>query len=273
VAVTEPKILEGRRPAQEVASALAARVRALGRAPRLAIVRLGEDPRSAAYIRRKQKFGAEIGVEVTLLTLPESSSQQELEAAVSRAGHDSENDGVLLQLPAAELNGYAAAALVPAEKDVDGLVPGSAFQSATALAVLRLLEAHGVAIAGRRVAVVGQSRLVGAPFSALARVAGANVSTADISTADLGAVTRAAEIVVSAVGKPGLLAPGMLAPDATVIDVGTTPGPDGALLGDLSPEAASAVAAYSPVPGGVGPMTVAALFANLLQAAERRAVV
>lgn len=256
-----------------MAASLAERARALGRAPRLAIVRVGEDPRSAAYIRRKQKFGAEIGAEVTLETLPESASQGELEAAVSRAGKDLGNDGVLLQLPVAALDGYAAAALVPAEKDVDGLAPGSGFESATALAILRLLEAHGVAIAGRRVAVVGQSRLVGAPFSSLARAAGASVSTADISTSDLGAVTRAAEIVVSAVGKPGLLAPGMLAPGATVIDVGTTPGPDGSLLGDLSPEAASAVAAYSPVPGGVGPMTVAALFANLLEAAEKRAVV
>jgi methylenetetrahydrofolate dehydrogenase (NADP+)/methenyltetrahydrofolate cyclohydrolase len=266
--VSEPKILDGRAPAATVAAALAARVRALGRAPRLAIIRVGEDPRSAAYIRRKQKFGAEIGAEVTLETLPGSASQAELEAAVSRAGKDLGNDGVILQLPAGALDGYAAAALVPAAKDVDGLAPGSPFVPATARAVADLIGFYALPVVGVRAAVVGQSRLVGLPVAALLRRLGASVDVADESTADLGAVTRPASLVVSAAGKPGLLAADLLAPGATVIDVGTTPGPDGRLRGDLDPAACPALDAYSPVPGGVGPVTVAALFANLLDAAE-----
>lgn len=269
--MSEPKILDGRAVANRIRDDLAARVRALGRAPRLAIVRVGEDPRSAVYIRRKQKFGAEIGAEVTLETLPEPSSQAALEAAVSRAAADSENDGILLQLPAGSLDGYAAADLVPPEKDVDGLGARSRFGAATALAALALLEAYGVKVEGRRLAVVGQSRLVGVPLAALARRAGAAVSVADVSTADLGAVTRPAEIVVSAVGKPGLISADLLSPGAAVVDVGTTPGPDGTLLGDLDPSARTVCGAYSPVPGGVGPVTVATLLANLVSAAERRA--
>lgn len=267
--MNEPKILDGRAVASQVGAALAVRVRALGRAPRLAIIRVGEDPRSAAYIRRKQKFGAEIGAEVTLETLPVTATQAELEAAVARAGALPENDGVLLQLPPLALDGYAAAELVPPQKDVDGLVPGSPFVSATALAVAELLSAHGIELAGERVAVVGQSRIVGLPFAALARERGAAVSTADEFTVDLGAVTRAAEIVVVAVGKPGLITAGHLASGAIVVDVGTTPGLDGALLGDLDPAAYPNLSAYSPVPGGVGPVTVAMLFSNLLSAAER----
>ncbi len=271
MSVVTPKILEGRSVAARACAELAERVTALGRGPRLAIVRVGEDPRSAAYIERKQAFAGEIGAGVVLQTLPESASQAELEAAVIAAGADGANDGVILQLPAASLDGYAAAALVPPAKDVDGLAPGSPFVSATALAVAELLDAHGVDVAGKRLAVVGQSRLAGAPIAELMRGRGATVSTADDQTADLSAVTLPAEIVISAVGKPGLLTAAHLSPGATAIDVGTTAGPDGKLLGDLNLAARSALAAYSPVPGGVGPLTVAALFSNLLLAAERRA--
>jgi methylenetetrahydrofolate dehydrogenase (NADP+)/methenyltetrahydrofolate cyclohydrolase len=256
-----------------VAARLSARVQALPRAPRLAIIRVGEDPRSAAYIRRKRAFGEKIGAEVALETLPESTTQVELEAAVIRAGGDPENDGVLLQLPAGSLDGYAAAALVPLEKDVDGLAPGSPFPSATAAAVVELLNFYCIGLAARRVAVVGQSRLVGVPFAEMARAAGAQVSVADIATADLRAVTADAEVVVAAVGKPGLISADIVAAGATVIDVGTTLGPDGKLLGDLDPAAVSKLAAYSPVPGGVGPVTVASLLSNLLDAAERRRAV
>ncbi len=265
-----PQILEGRPVAARLCGELAERVDALGRAPRLAIVRVGEDPRSAAYISRKRAFGAEIGADVTLETLPDSTAQTELEAAVVAAGSDASNDGVILQLPTAGLDGYAAAALVPPAKDVDGLAPGSGFVSATALAAAELLAAYGIDVAGKRVAVVGQSRLAGAPIAELLRDRGALVSIADDQTTDLSAVTLPAEIVVSAVGEPGLLTAAHLSPGATVIDVGTTPGPDGKLLGDLNPAAYPILAAYSPVPGGVGPMTVAMLFSNLLSAAEAR---
>lgn len=259
--------------AARLCAELAERVAALGRAPRLAILRVGEDPRSAAYIRRKRAFGAEIGCDVTLETLPESTTQAALEAAVRAAGEDAANDGVILQLPAGSLDGYAAAALVPPEKDVDGLAPGTAFVSPIALAVGELLGAYGVDPAGQPVAVVGQSRLAGAPIAEFLRARGAPVSVADEATPDLAAVTRPAAIVVSAVGKPGLLTSAHLALGSVVIDVGTTPGPDGKLLGDLAPEARPNLAAYSPVPGGVGPLTVACLFANLLAAAERAVAV
>lgn len=265
-----PQILEGRPVAARVCGDLAERVDALGRSPRLAIIRVGEDPRSAAYIGRKQAFAEEIGAEVALQTLPESATQAELEVAVVAAGADDANDGVILQLPAANLDGYSAAALVPPGKDVDGLAPGSPFVSATALAVAELLDAHGVGVEGKRVAVVGQSRLAGAPIAELMRERGAIVSTADDQTVDLASVTLPAEIVVSAVGKPGLLTAAHLSPGATVIDVGTTAGSDGKLLGDLAASACPTLAAYSPVPGGVGPLTVAMLLSNLVLAAERR---
>jgi methylenetetrahydrofolate dehydrogenase (NADP+)/methenyltetrahydrofolate cyclohydrolase len=268
--VSETKILDGRGPAAVIRAELAARVRALGRAPKLAIVRVGEDPRSTAYIERKVAFGQEIGAEVAVVTLPSASGQSALEAATATAASDPSVDGVIVQLPAGELDGYGAAALLPPEKDVDGLVPGSAFTPATALAVARLLDAHGIALGGKRVAVVGQSRLVGKPFAALARERGATVSTADISTLDLATVTRPAEVVVVAVGKPRLLGPEHLAAGAAVVDVGTTVDAEGKVWGDVDPGAYGQLAAYSPVPGGVGPMTVAALFQNLLLAAERR---
>lgn len=268
--MSEPRILDGKAASAKIGEALAARVAQLGRAPRLAILRVGEDPRSAAYIARKRAFGREIGAEATLETLPATATQAELEAAVVRLGADAANDGVLVQLPAASLDGYAAAALVPAAKDIDGLAPGTSFVPATARGAAALLEAYGIPIARRRVAVVGQSRVAGAPIAALARAAGAEVSVADIGTLDLAAVTRPAEIVFSAAGKPGLLTAGHLAPGAVVVDVGTTSGPDGRLLGDLAPEARAHLAAYSPVPGGAGPMTVAALFQNLLDAALAR---
>lgn len=266
---SSPKILDGLAVADAIAARLSGRAKALPRPPRLAIIRVGEDPRSAAYIRRKRAFGEKIGAEVTLETLPDSVTQAELETAIIRAGSGEENDGVLLQLPAGNLDGYAAAALVPLEKDVDGLAPGSPFPSATAAAVIELLSFYGIGLAGRRVAVVGQSRLVGAPLAEMARAAGARVSVADISTESLGAVTADAEVVVAAVGKPGLISADIVAAGAIVIDVGTTPGSDGKLLGDLDPDAISKLAAYSPVPGGVGPVTVASLLSNLLDAAER----
>ncbi len=236
--------------------------------PTLAIVQLGEREESSAYIARKKKFGEEIGVKVLHVQLPESTTETEILSRLALFNADSSVHGVILQLPLpAHLNKQRLLDAIALGKDVDGLATGSTFTPATARGVLSLLQFYHIPIRGKKVAVLGRSALVGAPTAKALREAGAIVMVCHSDTKNTKEITRASDIVVVAIGKPRFIGADYFRSDQTqtVVDVGITSLADEGLVGDVDFDAVKeSVAAISPVPGGVGPMTVAALFENLL---------
>ncbi len=251
----------------------------LGRPPGLATVLVGDDPASAIYVRRKREACEEVGIRSFHHEPPGTIAQQELLKLVVELNADDDVDGILVQLPLPE--GLDAGAVINAldpAKDVDGLTPTSAGLLArgdpaglvpcTPSGVMELLRSAGVDPAGKEAVIVGRSNLVGRPLYSLLLGADATVTTCHSRTADLGEVCRRAEILVAAAGRPKLVTGEMVRPGATVIDVGTNRTDDG-LVGDVDFAAAAEVAgAITPVPGGVGPMTIAMLLANTVQAAR-----
>lgn len=255
------KRLDGREVAGFIQERHSGQVRGLHLAPRLAIVRQGATPSTDLYLRVKRQYGEEIGAEVDLYTeAPETIMDR-----IAALNADPATTGIIIQLPfagAPELEERATAA-VALEKDVDGLAPNSPYEVATVKGIFWLLAAYNIDLKGR-VAVVGQGRLVGRPFAGQAEASGAEVLRADITTPDLAAVTREAGIIVTATGRPGLITSSMVKNDAIVVDAG-------APKSDLAPELLDRPdLIITPNPGGVGPMTVAALYDNLLIAALRR---
>jgi methylenetetrahydrofolate dehydrogenase (NADP+)/methenyltetrahydrofolate cyclohydrolase len=254
----------------------------IGRPPGLATVLVGDDPASAIYVRRKHEAAEEAGIRNFDHTPDESISQEDLIDLVNELNENDEVDGILVQLPLpGELDqGPVIAALDPS-KDVDGLTPTSAgllargepgLVSATPRGVMELIASAGVDPAGKEAVIVGRSNLVGRPLFSLLLGADATVTVCHSRTRDLGEVCRRAEILVAAAGQPRLVTGDMVRPGATVIDVGTNRTDDG-LVGDVDFEAASEVAgAITPVPGGVGPMTIAMLLSNVVLAARARSV-
>jgi methylenetetrahydrofolate dehydrogenase (NADP+) / methenyltetrahydrofolate cyclohydrolase len=277
------KVIDGKAVAAEVRARVAKEVeglsRELGRPPGLATVLVGEDPASAIYVRRKREACEEVGIRSFHHEPPGTIAQQELLDLVAELNGDDDVDGILVQLPLPD--GLDAGAVINAldpAKDVDGLTPTSAGLLArgdpaglvpcTPSGVMELLRSAGVDPAGREAVIVGRSNLVGRPLYSLLLGADATVTTCHSRTSDLGEVCRRGEILVAAAGKPRLVGGDMIRPGATVIDVGTNRTDDG-LLGDVDFEAAKEVAgAITPVPGGVGPMTIAMLLANTVQAAR-----
>jgi methylenetetrahydrofolate dehydrogenase (NADP+)/methenyltetrahydrofolate cyclohydrolase len=270
-----------------VAAEVAAHLAAGGRRPHLSVILVGDDPASATYVRGKTAACAEVGITTDTLELPGVTGQAALLAEVARLNADAGVSGILVQtpLPAGVDERAVMAALDPA-KDVDGLHPvslGRLVQGAPGLVpctpagVQQILLRSGIDPAGARVVIVGRSMLVGMPLALLlaAKAPGGNatVTVAHTATRDLGAVTREAEILVAAAGRPGTITAAMVRPGATVIDVGTTrvEAPERKrgfrLAGDVEFEAVAEVAgAITPVPGGVGPMTIAMLLRNTLRA-------
>jgi methylenetetrahydrofolate dehydrogenase (NADP+) / methenyltetrahydrofolate cyclohydrolase len=277
------KVIDGKAVAAEVRARVAKEVeglsRELGRPPGLATVLVGEDPASAIYVRRKREACEEVGIRSFHHEPPGTIAQQELLDLVAELNGDDDVDGILVQLPLPD--GLDAGAVINAldpAKDVDGLTPTSAGLLArgdpaglvpcTPSGVMELLRSAGVDPAGREAVIVGRSNLVGRPLYSLLLGADATVTTCHSRTSDLGEVCRRGEILVAAAGKPRLVGGDMIRPGATVIDVGTNRTDDG-LLGDVDFEAAKEVAgAITPVPGGVGPMTIAMLLRNTVQAAR-----
>ncbi len=270
--------------------AVAARVRAevaeeavsleasLGRKPGLATVLVGDDPASSIYVARKHEACEEVGIASFHHEPGGDISQADLAALIEQLNSASEVDGILLQLPLPDhLEAEPLIASISPAKDVDGLTPYSAGLLATGTpglvpctprGVMELLRSEGVDPAGKRAVVVGRSTLVGRPVAALLLAADATVTMAHSRTPDLPAVCREAEILIAAAGRPGLIGAEMVAPGATVIDVGTNRTDDG-LVGDVDFEAVAEVAGLiTPVPGGVGPMTIAMLLANTVEAAS-----
>jgi methylenetetrahydrofolate dehydrogenase (NADP+)/methenyltetrahydrofolate cyclohydrolase len=254
----------------------------LGRPPGLATVLVGDDPASAIYVRRKHEACEEAGIRSFDHKPEGSTSQEDLLALVGELNDNDDVDGILVQLPLPEqIDSEAIVNAIDPDKDVDGLTPISAGRLArgerglvpcTPRGIMELLASAGVDPAGKEAVIVGRSNLVGRPIFSLLLGANATVTVCHSRTRDLGEVCRRAEILVAAAGQPGLIGGDMVRPGATVIDVGTNRTDDG-LVGDVDFDAAVEVAgAITPVPGGVGPMTIAMLLANTVQAARARAV-
>ena len=271
-------IIDGKAVAAEVRARVAKEVAALSSPPGLATVLVGDDAASAIYVRRKHEACEEVGIRSFGHELPASTTQEELLALVDELAADDAVNGILVQLPLPEgLDPDEVIDHIPAAKDVDGLTPASAgllargtpkLVSCTPAGVIELLKHSGTQIEGAEAVIVGRSNLVGRPLISLLIGENATVTVCHSRTRDLGEVCRRADILVAAAGSPRLIKGDMIKPGATVIDVGTNRLEEG-LVGDVDFEAAKEVAgAITPVPGGVGPMTIAMLLSNTVAAAR-----
>lgn len=250
------KLLDGRDVAGFIQERHARAIRSLGRPPRLVIVRSGDDEATSRYLRAKQRYGEAIGAEV----LVHQAAAATILGDIKRLSSDA--TGLIVQLPLLDpTQTEAALAAVPLQRDIDGLAPNSPFEATTPKAIMWLLAAYNVDLAGRRIAVVGQGRLVGRPLADRLELAGHEVVRCDEHTPNLAAVISAANIVITATGQPGLITSAMLQRGAVVVDAAS---PQSDLADDVLTRADLT---RSPNPGGVGTMTVAALYDNLLIAA------
>ena len=279
------RLINGKTLAAEIREDVRRRVdqrRAAGlRAPGLAVIMVGDDPASAIYVRNKHRACEQVGFISRAHDLPASTRQSELKALIEGLNEDPEIDGILVQLPLPqELDSSQVIEYIDPSKDVDGFHPYNVGRLAqripvlrpcTPLGVIRLLQNIGVDPKGRHAVVVGASNLVGRPMSLEFLLYGATVTVCHRFTVDLRSEVERADILVVAVGKPGLIPGEWIKPGAIVMDVGISRLADGRLAGDVQFEAAAERASWiTPVPGGVGPMTVAMLMSNTLQAAEMR---
>ncbi len=278
-------ILDGKALAAEIRAGLKAEVAALvarGITPTLAVLLVGDDPASQVYVRNKIAACAEVGIGSRSFRFPTDSAPDELFAAIDALNHDPTVHGILVQLPLPpQFDEAEVIERIAVAKDVDGfhaenlgrLWQGrSSFVPCTPAGVMRLLSHAQVPLVGVEAVVVGRSNIVGKPMAALLLAAGATVTVAHSRTRNLAEVTRRADVLVVAVGKPGLVTGAMIKPGAVVVDVGINRLADGRLVGDVDFASAQEVArAITPVPGGVGPMTIAMLLANTVTAAQRAA--
>ena len=278
------RILDGKAIAATVRGEVAVRAAALrvrGIAPTLAVVLVGDDPASAVYVNAKTKAAREAGVDPIDHRLPASTSEHDLLALVQKLNNDPTIDGILVQLPLpAPLHADAVIQAIDPRKDVDGLHPENlgrlaagltGFVACTPSGCMRLLREGNVTIAGARAVVLGRSVLVGKPMALLLTNADATVTLLHSKSRDVGAEVLRAEIVIAAIGRPEHVQGEWIKEGAAVIDVGMNRLPTGKLCGDVAYAAASQRASViTPVPGGVGPMTIACLLENTVTACERR---
>jgi methylenetetrahydrofolate dehydrogenase (NADP+)/methenyltetrahydrofolate cyclohydrolase len=277
------RIIDGKAIAQRYREELAVRVGRLkgeGVTPGLAVAIVGDDPASKVYVRNKALACEAIGMHSEVHALAADTTQANLVAFLRRLNQDARIHGILVQLPLPKhMNARAVIEAIDPEKDVDGfhyrnvgsLVVGElAFYPCTPWGVMKMLEEEGVPIAGRHAVVVGRSNIVGKPMALMLLNESATVTICHSKTRDLGAVTREGDILVAAVGRARMIGGDMVKPGAVVIDVGINRLPDGRLAGDVDFAAVAPVASMiTPVPGGVGPMTIAMLLANTVKSAER----
>jgi len=278
------RLIDGRALAGTVKGGVRAQIEALaargGRRPGLAVVRVGDDPASAVYVRGKRRACEEVGVLSLAYDLPGTTSEVQLLALIDALNHDARVDGILVQLPLPEQIGRTAVIerILPA-KDVDGFHPYNigrlaqripVMRPCTPYGVIRLLESIGAPFKGQNAVVVGASNIVGRPMSLELLLTGATATVCHRFTADLREHVSRADILIVAAGKPGLIPGEWVRPGSIVIDVGMNRLPEGHLVGDVGFAAARERAAWiTPVPGGVGPMTVAMLMHNTLEASLR----
>ncbi len=279
------RIIDGKALSARIKAEVAARVAELkqqGLQPGLTVVLVGEDPASQVYVRNKSLACEAAGLKSDLIRLPGDTPEAELLALIARLNQDDSVHGILVQLPLPDhMDEHKVIEAIAPEKDVDGFHISNAgllltgkplFRPCTPYGVMKMLESEGVNLRGAEAVIVGASNIVGKPMALLLLAAGATVTLCNSKTRDLAAQTRRADVLVAAVGRPGIITGDMIKPGAVVIDVGINRGADGKLCGDVDFASASAVAsAITPVPGGVGPMTIAMLLVNTLEAAERTA--
>ena len=260
-------------------SATAAALASDGRQPRLAVVVATAEQSTAWYVRSIAGAASRVGIACDIVDLGSSASSGEIEAALRRLSADPSVHGVILQTPLPIGVDFArAASSIDPAKDVDGANPSSlgrlaaglaAFPPATAQAVVALLDHHGIPLSGRHAAVVGRSTVVGKPVAHLLLDRDATVTICHSRTSELAAITRQADVLVAAAGRPGLITTEHVRAGAVVIDVGTNSTDDGGLVGDVdAADVEGHVAALTPVPGGVGPVTTALLLEHTVRAAE-----
>lgn len=278
-------LLDGKAVAGKVRGEVAARAAELavrlGRPPGLAVVQVGEDPASSVYARNKRKAAAEAGIASFAYDLPATTSESELLALIERLNRDGRVDGILVQLPLP--NGLDASRVMDAidpGKDVDGFHAVNtgllaqkrpALRPCTPLGVMRLAAEYGIALRGLRATVVGASNVVGRPMALELLLAGATVTVCHTGTRDVSAEVERADLVVAAVGKPHFVRGEWIRSGAAVFDVGINRDAGSRLVGDIDYDRAYARAGWiTPVPGGLGPMTIAMLLSNAVEAASRR---
>lgn len=278
------QVLDGKDLGKRVRRALKARVPGLearlGRPPALAVVLVGDDPASQVYVGMKERRARKLGVRSWVDRLDPGLSQAALEAYLQGLADDPGVDGILLQLPLpGGLDADAALARIPPGKDVDGLTLASlaatllgnpGFRPCTPKGVVRLLEDAGFAFEGAEALVIGRSRLVGKPLAAMLTNRNCTVTLAHSRSRDLATLVGRAQLVVAAAGRRDLVEAAWLRPGSWVVDVGIHRLEDGSLAGDVEASAAETAAWLTPVPGGVGPMTIAMLLENVVDAAEAR---
>jgi methylenetetrahydrofolate dehydrogenase (NADP+)/methenyltetrahydrofolate cyclohydrolase len=277
------KLIDGKAIAQEVRAEWKVRADALkarGTTPGLAVIIVGEDPASKVYVANKVKACAELGLHSEHIVMPADTPEATLLAKIKELNNDPKIHGILVQLPVPKhIDTHKVLNAISPDKDVDGFHPENVgalvtgnmrFAPCTPFGAMKLLEKCGVSIEGKHAVVVGRSNIVGKPMALLLLQANATVTICTSKTLDLAKFTRDADILVVATGKPKMITGEMIKPGAAVIDVGINRMADGKLCGDVDFDSAKEVAGWiTPVPGGVGPMTITMLVANTVRAAER----
>ncbi len=267
------KVIDGKAVASRLRAELKEKISNCEIAPGLAVIIVGEDPASQVYVRNKIKACAELGIRSYSYELHKESSQSELETLLDKLAFDEQVDGILLQLPLPEhLNAESASKHIPFEKDVDGFSAqnlGLLMQNkadvvaCTPLGVMKLLENEGIELSGKNAVVLGRSETVGKPMAMLLLNANATVTVCHSKTKNVKAICKEADILISAVGKVKFVTEDMVKDGAVVIDVGINRDENGKLCGDVDFEAVKEKVSYiTPVPGGVGPMTITMLMYN-----------
>lgn len=252
-------IIDGRKIASEIKD----RLLDLNIKPRLAVILVGNDPASVVFVKIKQKFGASLGAEVVVYEYESNVGQGELEQIIKRLADDDKTTGIIVQLPLPEhLETDKLLNLIPGHKDVDALGAEAKVLSPVVGAVKEILTRGQVMLAGKKAVVVGKGKLVGKPVAVWLAQEGAQVEVADSQTSNLAELLKSADIVVAGAGQPHFIKPTMIKEGVILIDAATSES-SGRLAGDADPACAEKCAIFTPVPGGVGPITVAKLFENL----------
>lgn len=277
-------IIDGKAISVQVRAEIAEKTQKLisekGITPGLAVVIVGEDPASQVYVRNKRRACTEVGFYSEAYELPEDTTQEALESLIDRLNADDKIHGILVQLPLPRhLNEEAILLRIDPMKDVDAFHPynvgrimigNHVFLPCTPAGVMELLARSGVEVSGKECVVVGRSNIVGKPMAMLLLQANGTVTICHSRTKDLAEVTRRADILIASIGRPNFFTADMIKPGATVIDVGINRLPNGKLCGDVDFASVEPIAAHiTPVPGGVGPMTITMLMQNTLRAADR----
>ncbi|MCQ2425328.1 MAG: bifunctional methylenetetrahydrofolate dehydrogenase/methenyltetrahydrofolate cyclohydrolase FolD [Lachnospiraceae bacterium] len=272
-------LIDGKAISAAIRAELKEKVAGMEKRPGLAVILVGDDPASAVYVRNKKKACEEVGIYSEVYTLPAETSQSDLNGLIDALNDNPAINGILVQLPLPKhLNEREVTLRISPEKDVDAFHPYNVgliteghprFLPCTPAGIMELIRRSGIDPAGKRAVVIGRSNIVGKPMALLLLAANATVTVCHSKTADLPAVTREADILVSAVGKAGFVTADMVKEGAVVIDVGMNRDADGKLCGDVDfPSVAPKSSFITPVPGGVGPMTITMLLSNTIKAKD-----